>query len=315
MSQVLVLGAGVIGLTSGILLLREGYQVTIWAKDLPPNTTSNKAAAVWYPFLANPPEKVTRWAQRALDFYRREVLPDPASGTMPIKVVELFEQPKADPWWKDGVDTYRRATGDELPAGYVDGYAIDALVMDTDIYMDYLVAWFRRMGGVMIQREIHHIDEALNACDVVVNCTGLGAKTLLNDTEMYPCRGQVLRIKPNEFPHSLFEEEGRNSLAYMIPRLSDMVIGGTSQDHNESLEPDPQDTADILRKCAGIYPQFANAEILEVRVGLRPSRTTIRLEAEQRGDTLLIHNYGHGGSGVTICWGCAMDVVNLVVRR
>lgn len=311
--QIIIIGSGVSGLSCGILLLRAGYEVTIWAKEFPPNTTSNKAAAVWYPFVVKPPEKATTWAKTSIDFFREEILGNPASGTKKIKVIEVFEHPKGDPWWKEGVDTFRRARGNELPEGYCDGYAIEGFVMDTDVYMGYLLDWFKKEGGILMQKDIQDIKEPLNDAAVVVNCSGLGARALCGDLTVYPCRGQIIKVKPNGFDYSLFEEEGRNSLAYIIPRLHDIILGGTVQDNNWSEEADSNDTADILRKCAAIAPVFSSSEVLEVKVGLRPVRPTVRLEIEKFDDSrFVIHNYGHGGSGLTIGWGCAQDVVKLV---
>ncbi len=309
--SVLILGAGVSGLSTGILFLQEGYSVTIWAKDFPPNTTSNKAAAVWYPFICGPLEKVPGWAKTSLEYFESEVLPIPESGCKRTTVVEIFNKVPDDPWWKEGVDSYRRIDKYKLPKYYIDGYQIEGLVMDTDVYMEYLVTEFKRLGGKMVKRTVKTLDEALERHPLVINCTGLGSRELCNDETVYPVRGQIVKIKPNGFDYSLFEEEGPNSLAYIIPRLKDIVIGGTAQDNNWSLEPDPKDTKDILRKCGNILPQFQKVDILEVRVGLRPARKEIRLEAEKFGKKTVIHNYGHGGAGFTLSWGCAQNVLEI----
>jgi D-amino-acid oxidase len=314
-----VIGAGVSGLSTAIILRIRGYPVTIWAKDLPPNTTSNKAAAVWYPFICNPPDKVSKWAKIALDYFEQHIMPDPNSGTKRMKVIEIFDKKKdAEAWWRGDLDCYRRTTPDELPEGYVDGYAVEGLIMETDTYMEYLVKQFvETWKGELIQREIETIDEAFDKDhSIVVNCTGLGSFELLGDTELFPTRGQIVVIKDNGFDHSIFEEEGPNQLAYIIPRLHDIVLGGTAQAHDWNLKIDPQDTQDILRKVGQVRPEFQNItkeNILDVRVGLRPSRSSIRLETEQHATgEYLIHNYGHGGSGFTLSWGCATEAADLV---
>src|SRR3989344_2465298 len=94
---VLILGAGVSGLSTGIILQKNGFQTKIWAKDVPPNTTSNTAAAFWYPFIVNPPEKAARWAEITLDFLLKHRVSDSKSGTYPIEVGEIFVHPKEDP--------------------------------------------------------------------------------------------------------------------------------------------------------------------------------------------------------------------------
>jgi D-amino-acid oxidase len=82
---ILVIGCGIIGLSSSLVLKRLGFHVTIWAKDLPPNTTSNKAGAIWEPFWAAPEEKILKWSRQSLDYYINYLLPDPDSG-MPLVI-------------------------------------------------------------------------------------------------------------------------------------------------------------------------------------------------------------------------------------
>src|SRR3989344_1743895 len=154
--QILVLGAGVSGLSTGMLLLKNGYSVTIWAKDLPPNTTSNKAGAIWYPYLSNPKDKVTKWAKFTLDYLKKEFVPDPKSGCILKTVTEVFDEKMGDPWWKVAVDNYRRPTHDELPNGYIDAYQTEAVMMDTTIYMDHLVEMFKNLGGKIIQKTVNN---------------------------------------------------------------------------------------------------------------------------------------------------------------
>jgi len=308
----LILGAGVSGLSTGILLLRKGYTVTIWAKDLPPYTTSNKAAAIWYPFICGPITKTPQWSRKTLDFFRTEIVPDSKSGCKKITVVSIFDHKKADPYWKDSVDGYKKVDKKYLRKGYVDGYQIEGLVMDTDVYINYLVEMFKKLGGKIIQKEITNIIEPLQKYSLVINCTGLGSRTLFDDKKIYPCRGQTVRVKKSNIDYSLFDEEGPNSIAYIVPRTNDMVLGGTLQDDNWNLEPDDNDTKNIMYKCANLFPQLKHAEILEVKVGLRPSRKEIRLEREKFSDRFVIHNYGHGGSGFNLSWGCAQNVVDIV---
>jgi D-amino-acid oxidase len=108
-----------------------------------------------------------------------------------------------------------------------------------------------------------------------------------------------------------FVEEGEPPV-YYFPHGDTAVLGGTAQDGNSDTTPDPVVAAAIVDRCAAIEPRFADARILGHRVGLRPVRDTVRLECQQVGDTRVIHNYGHGGAGVTLSWGCAREVVRLL---
>lgn len=311
--SIVVLGAGVSGLSTGILLLRKGYPVAIWAKDFPPNTTSNKAAAIWFPFLCFPLDKATRWGKQTWDFFMNEIIHDPKSGCMRERVLEVFDKKEEDPVWKDGVDSFKRPSQADLPEGYKDGYEINGLIMDTNKYMDYLVAWFTRLGGQMIKKEVHDVQEAFAEYPLVINCTGLGSRKLFNDKKVFPVRGQTVRVKLNGCKEVYLDEDGHNGLAYIVPRLYDVVLGGTAQKDDWNEEVDEKDTKDILRKCAAIRPEFKQGEIIGESVGLRPARDEVRLEKEEfPNKKCVIHNYGHGGSGFTISWGCAQEIVGLV---
>jgi hypothetical protein len=108
---------------------------------------------------------------------------------------------------------------------------------------------------------------------------------------------------------------GDENLTYIIPRFNDIIIGGTAQSNDWNLKVDPDDTADILRKAGVIANEFTDVKVLEEKVGLRPARDEIRLEAEDKNGKTLIHNYGHGGAGFTLSWGCAYNVVKLVKEQ
>src|SRR3989344_4223561 len=116
--EILALGAGVSGLSTGILLLKNGYRVKIWAKDLPPNTTSNMAAALWYPYLCFPKDKAIPWAKYTFDYFLNEVMVDPESGCLRKTITELFVKKQEEPWWADAFpDKVERPKGHELPSG------------------------------------------------------------------------------------------------------------------------------------------------------------------------------------------------------
>lgn len=313
--DVLVIGCGVSGLTTGLDLLEAGHRVTIWARDLPPNTTSNIAAAVWYPYKAYSVNRVTAWGAAAYQKFQA-LSADPATGITILPTVEALAEPSDDPWWVDAVPGFRHAAAAELPAGYRDGYTFPAPVIDTGVYLDYLVAAFQAGGGQIVQRAIADFAEAFAVCPVVVNCAGLGARELAGDRDLHASRGQVLRVKPNGFRRVIMDDYGPNRVAYIVPRLRDIVLGGTDDEGNESLVPDPDVTAGILRRCALLAPEFAHVapgDILTVVCGLRPVRSSVRVEAERLApDRLLVHNYGHGGAGITLSWGCAAEAVALV---
>jgi D-amino-acid oxidase len=310
--DILILGAGVSGLSTGTLLLEQGYKVHIWAKDLPPNTTSNIAAAVWYPYLCNPRDKAIKWSGFTLKYLQNNALDYPESGCITRTITEIFDKKVDEPWWRDAVNTYRRPGQNELPKGYIDGYQTEAILMDVTIYMDWLLNKYKKAGGTLEQKEIKNIKEALEQYDTIVNCTGLGSRELFNDQGVFPVRGQVVSVKSNGFEEVIADDDGPNNLAVIIPRINDIILGGTAQINDWGLEINPKDTEDILRKAKLLSSAFNNVKVLGVKVGLRPARNEIRLEVEPYGSKNVIHNYGHGGAGFTLSWGCANDVVELI---
>ncbi len=309
-----ILGSGVSGLTCGIRLLEAGFGVTIVARDLPLDTTSNRAAAIWYPYAAYPRDRVLAWGRVTLDeFYR--LMDEQDSGVSAVTVCELFDQPTPDPWWRDVVRRFAHTSTADLPSGYQDGYTVELPLIETPIYLRYLMRRFADAGGTIEQRAVSTLDELFGENRLVVNCAGLGAREVAHDNEVYPIRGQTVRVRRTPAMRRWWlDEEGHNALLYIIPRSQDCILGGTGQEGDWSLDVNPDTAADILRKCQSLEPALKDAEIIEHRVGLRPGRKTVRVELEPVGnECAVIHNYGHGGAGFTLSWGCADEVAQLAL--
>lgn len=311
--KVLILGSGVIGLTSGIRLLEEGFKVRIAAASLPPDTTSNVAPAYWYPYRVFPELRVLKWAEVSYETYTalRDV---PESGITAFELLKIFDKPAAEPFWKTVVKSFRRARPEELPEGYVDGFVVEVPRIETPVYINYLVDRFKKSGGEIekLGRELDSL-EGLGADDeILVNCTGLGSRKLCGDEKMYPIRGQLVRITNPGLTRCTSDETGPLALSYIVPRNGDCILGGTAEENNWSLDIDPETASGILRKCSILEPRIKDAEVLGHSVGLRPGRTEVRLENDVTPDGHpVIHNYGHGGGGFTLSWGCAEEVLEI----
>ncbi|MEQ9617793.1 MAG: FAD-dependent oxidoreductase [Deltaproteobacteria bacterium] len=311
--EVVILGCGVSGLTCGIRLLEEGFDVRIEASSLPPDTTSNVAAAYWYPYKVSPQDKVLKWAAASYrKFVELSLLPE--SGVSMFELLKIYDRKMPEPFWKSAVNSFRRAHSDLLPEGYIDGFLAEVPRIETPVYMQYLVNTFTSLGGTIrkLDKELDSISSLNGNRGLIVNCSGLGAGRLLGDEEVFPIRGQIVRVTNPGLTRCINDEMGPLAVSYIVPRSSDCILGGTAEEGDWSLEVDPETADSILRKCSMLEPALKETRVLEHRVGLRPGRTEVRLELEQSSDgRAFIHNYGHGGAGFTLSWGCAEEVLEL----
>jgi D-amino-acid oxidase len=310
--RALIIGAGVIGLSTAIRLQEAGYQVTIWTAALPHDTTSSVAAALWHPYKAYPEDRVLLWGQHAYGAFV-ELAQDAATGVYLRSGIELWRTPVPDPWWRDAVPQFGRPTAAELPPGYRDGYLFTAPVIEMPVYLSYLVRRFTGNGGRIEQRVVRSLLEATSAWSLVVNCAGLGARELAGDQQLIPIRGQIVRVRNPGLVRFMLDEEDPDGVTYIVPRSKDCILGGTAVEGDWNTMPDPTIAEAIVRRCVALEPRLNNAEILEHKVGLRPGRPAIRLECKDLPNGVrVVHNYGHGGAGVTLSWGCADEVRALV---
>jgi D-amino-acid oxidase len=315
-ADAIVVGCGVIGLTAAISLREAGLNANIVTADLPEATTSSVAAAIWYPYKAYPEDRVLSWGRRTYEVFER--LSDlPQSGVLMREGVEIWHEPAPNPWWADAVPQVRRCHEDELPSGYRDGHAFVAPIVEMPVYLSYLLDRFAASGGSVQRRTLASLDEVSGEVSgearVIVNCVGLGALDLVGDASMQPIRGQIMRVRNPGLTRFVLDEDNPEGVTYIVPRSEDCILGGTAEENEWNLEPDPETAEGILSRCAKLEPQLEGAEVLEHRVGLRPGRPAIRLEREGGPDNVpLVHNYGHGGSGITLSWGCAEETLRLV---
>ena len=149
--------------------------------------------------------------------------------------------------------------------------------------------------------------------DVVVVAAGLRSGALMDDDTLVPVQGQVVRLADPGLPGWFLDEHNPAGLTFAIPRGGgDVVCGGTAVEGATGTEPDPDVEAAILARVRAVMPQLRDAHVLSRAVGLRPGRPTVRLDRTDVDGRPVIACYGHGGAGVTLSWGCAVDVVALV---
>jgi len=308
MERVLVVGAGVVGLSCAVRLLEAGSHVDVVARDLPQETTSSVAAAIWYPYRAFPVDRVTGWSAASYVELSR-LSADPDAGVRMVEGTELHRTAKEDPWWAGAVPGLTRVTA--MSAPYVDGWSFTTPVIEMPIYLRWLVDRVNGLGGTITRMALNGLP---NGADVVVNASGLGARLLADDKTVLPVLGQVAYVEQIGLDRWWLDEDGP---VYVVPRSRDIVVGGTDDEGKWSRTPDPDAAARILARAVALVPELARARVLRHKAGLRPGRPSVRLEVERSpaGSTRggrIVHCYGHGGAGVTLSWGCADEVSSLV---
>ena len=306
--EVIVIGAGVSGLSTGIRLLEEGWNVKIITEKMSPDTVSDTAAAWWYPFLAEPIEKTNRWSSETFDELLRLKDIEGLECITMRKGREYLENISEPPGWSVDLPHFRILSKDEILEGYKFGWEMEAPVIEMHLYMPWLLSQFKNLGGVIELQRFDSIEDVPG--EFIVNCSGLGANLLCKDNTVIPVRGQVIYIQQDP-GFGRFDQQPK-TLTYTIPRRDVTVLGGTAQKGDWDMTIREKDTEYILSKCEALWPELDRTKILGTAVGLRPSRYEVRLEEEKDNSRTIIHNYGHGGAGVTLSWGCADEVVRLM---
>ena len=316
--RIAVLGAGVIGLTAAIRLREAGHDVAVFADRISPETlASDRAGAIWFPWKVAG-DRVHGWARESYQVLEG-FLASPRAGVIRNEMLEYFRSdPGPDPWWGELLPYFERLDSASCPAGYVAGIRASTLVIDCPVYMPFLMDRLtRELGCPVIRRRVEALEELCDEFPTVVNCGGLEGGVLANEgTRMFPRAGHTVRITPlAPGTPCVLDESDPRELTYVIPRSSDCLLGGT--DYEDSADTTPvRAVADrILERCARLVPSIRAAEVLELRVGIRPGRRggEVRLDGPiALRASSVVTCVGHGGVGHTLAWGCAREIVNRV---
>ncbi|KAG9339553.1 hypothetical protein JZ751_023444 [Albula glossodonta] len=283
--RVAIIGAGVIGLSTAQCVYEQYHSsvspltIEIYADRYTPLTTSDGAAGFWQPYLYDKGNTLeTKWNKETFD-YLLSFLSSPDSIKMGIFLqsgYNLCDKPSPDPSFKDIVLGFRKLTDRELDYGWFN----TAIMIEGKTYLPWLMDWLRERGVKFYQRKIDSFKELADAgADVIINCTGVRSGELQPDADLKPGRGQIIKL-------------------------------GNWSEMNNSI-----DHKRIWEQACSLEPSLKNARIVEDWSGLRPARSKVRLERETMNfgpsTCEVIHNYGHGGFGLTIHRGCAMAAAKL----
>lgn len=300
----IVVGGGVAGLTTAVVLAENGVRVRVWNRDPAERTTSAVAGALWWPYRIEPEQLVGGWALESLAVYEDLATRPEETGVRMVEGVHrgMFLDELGP--WAARVPELRTADDGE-------GLAARLPLIDMPVHLAWLRARLLKAGGTVEERVV--TDLARVPAPVVVNCTGLGARELVPDPAVRPVRGQLVVVaNPGVTTWFTSVDHSSGASTYFFPQPGGLVLGGTAEDDAWSLEPDPAVAAGIIARCAAVRPEIAGARVLAHRVGLRPARPAVRLERLPLPDgRALVHNYGHGGAGVTVAWGCAREAAAL----
>ena len=247
-----VMGCGVIGLSTARELQRNGFQAIIYAKDLPPQTTSNIAGGLWLPTSVYNKSKAESNFLTQFDsacrishrMFQNFVGSD--YGVSWIDEFSLGIRANLPP----STDIYPDIKEHRDPKTYFGfdyAHQFSTMLIEPAIYLNAMLRDFFMAGGKVVVRSFESIKD-VNALSekVVMNCTGLGAGKLFNDTELTPVRGQLSILLPQTEIDYSYSAEVNGNFIYMIPRKDGVVLGGTFQEGNWSTDPSKEDSEMIL---------------------------------------------------------------------
>ena len=308
-TDAVVVGAGVIGLTTGICLAEAGRKVRIVTADLPAETASAAAVAMVGPALTPPGYPAAAWERATIEEFTK-LAQAPTTGVHICRGRLAARTGPAGP-----PPRFEACRPDELPDGFATGFWATLPLVDMPRYLTYLTNRFESLNGAIEVRPIRTLAEVAEGAELVANCSGVGARTLVPDASVRPVRGQQVIVENPGLGTFFIEAAHGTTWAGYHPHGDYVTLGGMAVVDDWNLEPDPTVAEEIRRRCVQVEPRLAGARVLGHRVGLRPGRSSVRLEVEQLDGARVVHNYGHGSVGVMLSWGCARQAVALLLRE
>lgn len=312
--DVVVVGGGIVGMTCAVELRRRGARVCVVTADEPARTTSWLAAAVWYPVGIGGSERALTFAQESFDVFADQAERG-VPGVRMIGTRMLHRRPlPAHPWWSTAVPGFATEDADDPFTGT---WRFSVPMVEVPTYLPWLHAQALELGVEVRNTKLASLAELTDHARVVVNATGLASRTLCGDTTVQPVRGQVIRASNPGLAVSVRDEHNPGGHTYVHPRRHDVIIGGTFEPGKTDTTPDPGTAKALWARATELVPELRRARVLEHHAGLRPAREDgprVELDRHLIPGRTVVHNYGHGGAGITLSWGSARATADLIAQ-
>lgn len=306
-ADVVVIGAGVIGLSIAVRLVETGREVVVLTDREPQRTSSAAAGAMLGISGTHPDHPATRWTEAATPVFD-QLADDPASGVHRLHGLVVTNFADESPPWATNLPQFRELSAPEH-RGFRSGMAVRLPFADMPTYLSYLHGRLNAGGGRL---EICHVDTLTDLAGgpALVNATGVGARELCGDTALTATRGVHVIVTNVGIDEFRMEAVADPVWTNIFPYPSHVVLGGAVLPEDGPSDDDA--AAAILARAIQVEPRLADTSIVGRQVGWRPTRAVPRLELGEVAGVPCVHAYGHGGIGVTVSWGVADDVVRLL---
>lgn len=315
-----------VGLTTGLELQRQfrNASVTILADRFEQDTCSDVAAGLFRPgtSFSGPTEEITRkWISDAYHYWdeirkTREAAEAGVTQLSGYIFSSIDEAIVRNHYIEKIVPVYRASSEQELklcPGEWKYGSFFTTVLAECRLFQPWATKKFLQNGGRIVSQKVEGFRELVaSKYDLVVNCTGLGAKKLCGDYKLVPIRGQVIKVKAPWVKTAFYADYD----TYIIPGFQGVTLGGCRNFDSYNTLPCKHDSRAIRERCEDLLLSLKGAPVIREAVGLRPHRDPVRVETElldiTTGKLKVVHNYGHGGYGVTTAPGTAIYATQLV---